>query len=106
MGGLWDSEPDSSVVKGQDQGWEFAHLLIAHSLIRSFAHSLIRWFVDLLVLLKSNDRLLAIRSRQMSDRDRIAQVVQRKWATVRKSLRSHDKWSNEQFAIKILAKKI
>ena len=79
--------------------------LICSSLIRSFAHSLIRWFVDLLVLLKSNDRLLAIRSRQMSDRDWIAQVVQRKWATVSKSLRSHDKWSNEQFAIKILAKK-
>ena len=55
--------------------------------IRSFAHSLIS--------LKSNERLWAIRSdrsRQMSDRERIAQVSQRKWV-------------NEQFAQKKLAKK-
>ena len=68
------------------QGWEFAH-----SLICSFAH--------LLILLKSNERLWAIcsdRSRQMSDRERIAQVDQRKWATVRVSLRSLK--TNERFA--------
>ena len=57
------------------QGWEFAHSLIAHSLI----------------LLKSIERLWEIcsdRSRQMSDCERIAQVSQGKWATVSKSLRS------------------
>ena len=46
------------------QGWEFAHSLIS---------------------LKSNEQLWAIRSdrsRQMSNRERIAQVAQRKWATV------------------------
>ena len=44
-----------------------------------------------LISLKSNERLWAIRSdrsRQMSDRERIAQVAQRKWATVSESLRS------------------
>ena len=57
------------------QGWEFAHSLIAH------------W----LIFLKSNERLWASRSdrsRQMSDRERIAQVAQRKWATTSESLRS------------------
>ena len=44
------------------QGWEIAHSLIAHSLICSFA--------------------------QMSDRERFAQVAQRKWAIVSDSLRS------------------
>ena len=56
----------------------------------------------------------------MSDRERIAQVAQRKWATVSDSLRSlrgnelcegiayfvHQKWGNEQFAQKILAKNL
>ena len=54
------------------QGWEFAHSLIAHSLI---AHSLIAHSL-IAHSLKSNERLLAIRSdrsRQMSDRERIAQ---------------------------------
>ena len=46
------------------QGWEFAHSLIAHSLIRSF------------------------RSNQMRDCERFAQIAQDKWATVRESLRS------------------
>ena len=78
------------------QGWEFAHLLIAHSLIRSF------------------------RSNQMSDCERFAQIAQDKWATVSKSLRSlrgnerseriahfaPKKLANEQFAQKTLAKKI
>ena len=57
------------------QGWAFAHSLIAHSLICSF------------YLLKSNERLWAIRSdrsRQMSYRERIAHD---KWATVSDSLR-------------------
>ena len=56
--------------------------------IRSFAHCS---FAHLLILLKSNEWLWAIRSdrsRQMSDRERIAQVTQRKWATVSESLRS------------------
>ena len=83
------------------QGWELAHSFIAHSLIRSFAHSLIAHslicsfahcsFAHLLISLKSNERLWAIRSdcsRQMSDHERIAQVAQRKWATVSESLRS------------------
>ena len=80
MGGLWDSEPDSSVVKGQDQGWEFAHLLIAHSLIRSFAH------FD-----KSNEQPWANCSgcsEEMSDLEQIAQVAQDKWAALSDSLRS------------------
>ena len=57
--------------------------------IRSFAH---RTFAHLLISLKSNERLWAIRSdrsREMSDRERIPQVAQRKWATVSESLRSH-----------------
>ena len=44
-----------------------------------------------LISLKSNERLWAIlsdRSRQMSDGEQIAQVAQRKWATVSESLRS------------------
>ena len=52
------------------QSWEFAHLLIS---------------------LKSNEGLWAIRSdrtRQMSDCERIAQVAPDKWATVSESLRS------------------
>ena len=56
------------------QGWEFAH-----SHIRTFAH-FVKW----------NEQPWAIcsdRSRQMSDREQIAQVAQRKWATVSESLR-------------------
>ena len=41
------------------QGWEFTHSLIS---------------------LKSNEQLWAIRSRQMSDCEQIAQVAQDKWA--------------------------
>ena len=58
-----------------NQGWEFAHLFIAH----------------LLILLKSIERLWAIHSdcsRQISDCEWIAQVTQDKWATVSKLLRS------------------
>ena len=54
----------------KQQGWEFAHSLIS---------------------LKSNEQLCAIcsdRSRKMSNRERIAQVAQRKWATMSESLRS------------------
>ena len=73
------------------QGWEFAHSLIAH----------------LLILLKSNEQLRAIRSdcsrqmsieqpwanrlgrwEEMSDREQIAQVAQDKWATTSDSLKS------------------
>ena len=50
-----------------NQGSEFAQLLI-----RSF---------------RSN-QMSTFRSRQVSNRDRIAQVTQRKWATVSESLRS------------------
>ena len=46
------------------QGWEFAHSLIAHSLIRSF------------------------RSNQMSDCEQFARIAQDKWAIVSESLRS------------------
>ena len=45
------------------QSWELAHLLIAHSLIRSF------------------------RSNKMSNCERFAQIAQDKWATVSESLR-------------------
>ena len=82
------------------QGWEFAHSLIAHLIIRSFP------------------------SNQMSDCERFPQIAQDKWATVSELLRSlktnermwanrsghswqmsncelfapvaHDKWANEQ----------
>ena len=92
------------------QGWEFAHLLITHLLIRSF------------------------RSNQMSNYERFTQIAQDKWATVSELLRSlktneqpwanpsgrswqmsdreqfaqgaHDKCTNEWFAQKILTKKI
>ena len=73
-----------------------------NSLIRS---SLL--FAHLLILLKSNERLLAIRSdwpRQMSDHERITQVAKDIWATVINFLRSLK--GNEQFAKKNLAKKI
>ena len=59
--------------------------------IRSFPHLLIRSFVHSLILLKSNERLWAIhsdRSRQMSDREQIAQVAPDKWANVSELLRS------------------
>ena len=86
---------------------------------RSFAHLLI---AHLLISLKWNKRLWAIhsdRSIQISDSERIAQVAQRKWATVSDSLRSlrgnerceriahftHQKWANEWFAQKIWLKK-
>ena len=72
--------------------------------IGSFAH---HSFAHSLILLKSNERLWAIRSdrsRQMSDREGIAQVTQRKWATVSESLSSLK--TNGRFAQKILAKKI
>ena len=76
-----------------NQGWEFAHSLIAH----------------LLISLKSNEQLW-----------RFAQIAQDKWATVSKSLwllRGNEQpWANrsgrsrqmsdrERFAQKILAKK-
>ena len=57
-------------IRSYVQGWEFAHSLIAHSLICSFAH---RSFAHLLKSLWSNERL--------------AQIAQDKWATVSKSLR-------------------
>ena len=51
-------------IQYSDQGWEFAHSLIAHSLIWSD------------------------RSFVMSDCEQFAQIAQDKWATVRESLRS------------------
>ena len=57
------------------QDWEFAHLLI---------------------LLKSNERLWAIRSdrsRQMSNCELIAQVAQDKWATMSQSLMINEEWA-------------
>ena len=75
-----------------------------------------------LISLKSTEQLWEIRSersRQMSDRERIAQVAQLSWAIMSDSLRSlrgnelcewithfaHKKWANERFAKKILANK-
>ena len=75
------------------QGWEFTHLLIAHSLIHSFAHfAQIKWATvsDSLRSLKTNERLwanLSGRSYQKRDHERIAQVTHDKWATVSDSLR-------------------
>ena len=76
-------------MRGGFQGWEFAHWLIAH----------------LLILLKSKEGLWAIRtdrSRQMSDREQIAQVAQRKWATMSESpisLRGNERpWANRSVA--------
>ena len=64
------------------QGCEFAHSLITHSLICSFAHSLICSFC----------------SNQMSNCERFAQIAQDKWATVSESLRSlrgnEQPWAN------------
>ena len=57
-----------------NQGWEFAHLLIVHSLIHSF------------------------RSNQMSDCEGFPQIAQNKWATVSELLRSlktiEQPWAN------------
>ena len=78
-------------VLNKNQGWEFAHLLICSSLIHSFPHfAQIKW-ATVSNLLRSNEQLWAVRSdrsRQMSDHERIAQVTQRKWVTLSKSLRS------------------
>ena len=54
---------------------------ITYILIHRAGNLLIRSFAHLLISLKSNQQLRAIRldrSRQMSDRERIAQVAQRK----------------------------
>ena len=77
-----------SILPSIRQGWESAHSLI--------------W-------LKSNERLWAIRSdrsRQMNNREQIAPVAQRKWATMSQSLRLL--MINEQMSnlLKNLAKKI
>ena len=62
--------------------------------IRSFAHfAQIKWATlsDSLRSLKTNEQLWAnrsIRSKEMSNREQIAQVAQDKWATVSDSLRS------------------
>ena len=73
------------------QGWEFAHALIAH----------------LLISLKSNEGLWAIcsdRSRQTSDHEQIAQVAERKLASLKTNERfaqvAQRKWANEQIAQK------
>ena len=60
--------------------------LICSSLIRSFAHfAQIKWATvsESLRLLRGNERPWANRSRQMSSRERFAQVAQRKWANER-----------------------
>ena len=80
--------------------------LICSSLISSFAQ--LKWVTlsDSLRLLKKNEQLWANRwgrSRQMSDREGIAQVAHDKWATVSNSLRLLI--INEQFAQQFLAKK-
>ena len=59
------------------------------------------------ISLKSNERLWGIRSdrsRQMNDRERIAQAAQRKWATVSKSLSSltQDKWAAMSDSLRLL----
>ena len=77
--------------RGKLRGCFFYKLIIPWKMtglgIRSFAH---RSFAQPIILLKSNERLWANRSdrsRQMSDREQIAQVAQRKWANVSESLR-------------------
>ena len=94
----------------KSQGWEFAHSLIAPSLICSFCSNQMsdcgrfapiaqdKWATvsESLLSLRGNERPWVNgsgRSRQMSDLEQFAQVAQRKWA-------------NEQFAKKILDKKI
>ena len=91
----------------KEQGWEFAHSLIAHSLIHSFAHLLIAHLLicsfahfaqikcatvsDSHRSLKTNERPWANpsgHSEEMSDRERMAQVAQEKWATMSDLLRS------------------
>ena len=108
---------------GNLQGWEFAHLLIAHLLIRSFcSNQMSKWATksDSLRSLKTNEWPWANHSghsEEMSDCEQIAQVAQEKWATVSDSLRllrrnerfaqvAQKKWANERFAQKILDKKI
>ena len=77
-----------------DQGWELAHALI---------------------LSKRNERLWGIRSdhsRQMSNCEQITQVANGSGHSWQMSNRerfaqvAHDKWANERFAQKMLAKKI
>ena len=110
----------------------FAHSLITHSLIHSFTHSLIHSFTHSLI--HSFHSFCSFCLNQMSNCERFAQIGQDKLATVSKSLMSliskerpwanhsgpswqmgdrerfaqvaHDKWANERFAQKILAKKI
>ena len=82
------------------QGWEFAHSLIAHLLIRSFrSNQMSNWerfaqiaqdkWATVNELLRRNERQWANRSgrsEEMSDCERIAQVAQDKWAIRSKSL--------------------
>ena len=68
-----------------DQGWEFAHALIAQ----------IKWATvsDSLWLLKTNEWPWAIcsgRSEEMSNPEGIAQIAQDKWATMREKM---SKWA-------------
>ena len=81
----------------QEQGWEFAHSLIAHSLISLKSNKRL-WAIpsdrsrqmsavsESLRWLKTNERPWAIcsgRSQKMSDRERIAQVAHQTWANER-----------------------
>ena len=81
------------------QGWKFAHSLIAHLLICSFAHfTQIKWVTvsEPLRSLKTNEWPWANhsgRSWQMSDCERFAQVT-------------YDKWPNNRSAQQILDRKI
>ena len=81
------------------QGWEFAHSLIAHLLIRSYRSNQMS---DLLRSLKTNERMWAnrsVRSEEMRDRKRIPQVAEDKWAAVSDSLRSlrGNEWMSDSF---------
>ena len=90
--------------KGLFQGWEFTHLLIAHSLICSFAqNSSFQWATvsDLLRLLRTNVPLWANRSGrswQKSDREWITQVAWQKSDRERFSQVAHEKRANERMS--------
>ena len=125
QGQNWTTMCLSFHLQGKYQGWEFAHLLIAHSLICSFAHfTQIKWATvsDWLRSLIAHSLICSF-----------AHFTQIKWATVSDWLRSlktnewswancsgrsaemsdHERfaqvtqrnWANERFAQKMLAKK-
>ena len=89
---MWDRRHETGYMRQEmwDQGWEFAHSLIAHSLILSFRSNQMSTVSDALRSLKTNKWPWVNRSgcsEEMSDRERFAQVAQRKWSM----------WANRSF---------